>query len=192
MAKPKVGITFSAFDLFHAGHVAMLQEAKQHCDRLIVCLQTDPTIDRPTKNKPVQSVFERYVQVSGCKFVDEVIPYETEKDVIDILTVYRPDIRFIGEEYRTTEFTGRQICSELGIELYFNSRKHSFSTSELRGRVTEKSLPAKKAAEPLTSPLITNYHDVYATDSALTNIPLVMAAGSITGKGVITGQEMSA
>ena len=140
MPKPKVGITFSAFDLFHAGHVAMLQEAKQHCDYLIACLQTDPTIDRPTKNKPVQSVFERYVQLSGCKYVDEVIPYETEKDVIDILTVYQPNIRFVGEEYRTVEFTGRKECDDMGTELYFNSRKHSFSTSELRARVAERSI----------------------------------------------------
>lgn len=131
----KTGITFSAFDLFHSGHVAMLKEAKEHCEYLIVCLQTDPTIDRPEKNKPVQSVFERYVQLAGCKYIDEIIPYETEKDVVDILLTYHPSVRFIGEEYRTLAFTGKQECIDNGIELYYNKRQHSFSTTELRTRI---------------------------------------------------------
>ena len=102
----KRGITFSTFDLFHSGHVAMLKEAKSNCDYLMVGLQTDPTIDRPEKNKPIQSVFERYVQLEGCKYIDEIVPYETEKDLIDILLTYDINVRFIGEEYRTNEFTG--------------------------------------------------------------------------------------
>lgn len=129
MEKTK-GITFSAFDLFHSGHVAMLEEARSQCDYLIVGLQTDPTIDRPTKNKPVQTVYERYVQLKGCKFVDEIIPYDTEEDVINILQVVRPDVRFIGEDYRGKKFTG----DELPIPLVYTARRHNFSTSSLRKR----------------------------------------------------------
>ena len=129
------GVTFSAFDLFHAGHVAMLKEARSHCDHLTVCLQTDPTIDRPTKNKPVQSVFERYVQLEGCKYVDEIIPYSTEAEVNDILLTYKFNKRFIGEEYQGMDFTGKQICLNNGIEIVYNSRKHSFSSSSLRERI---------------------------------------------------------
>lgn len=129
----KVGFTCSCFDLFHAGHVMMLKEAKTQCDYLIVGLQTDPTIDRTWKNKPVQSVFERYVQLSACKYVDEIIPYATEKELKDILTSYPIDVRIIGEEYRDKQFTGY----ELPMEVYFNSRQHSFSTTELRQRVLE-------------------------------------------------------
>jgi len=132
----RTGITFSSFDLFHSGHVAMLKEARANCDYMIVGLQTDPTIDRPdTKNKPIQSVFERYVQLEGCKYIDEVIPYETEKDLLDILLTYKIDVRFIGEEYKNLEFTGKQICVDKGIELYYNSRQHSFSTTGLRKRI---------------------------------------------------------
>jgi len=133
-----VGITASTFDLFHAGHVKMLEEAKQHCDYLIIALQTDPTIDRPEKNKPVQSIVERYIQVDGCKWVDEIIPYATEKDLEDILASFKIDVRILGEEYREKEFTGRQICNNRGIELIFNKRDHSFSSSELRKRVAER------------------------------------------------------
>ena len=130
----KVGITFSCFDLFHAGHVAMLQEAKTQCDYLIVGLQTDPTIDRPeTKNKPVQSLFERYTQLQACKFVDEIVPYSTEKELMDILLSYQISVRIIGEEYRDKQFTGHN----LPMAVYFNSRQHSFSTTELRQRVLE-------------------------------------------------------
>jgi len=131
------GITFSSFDLFHSGHVAMLKEARQNCDFLIVGVQTDPTIDRPEKNQPIQSVFERYVQLEGCKYVDQIIPYATEQDLIDILLTYQICTRFIGEEYRTKEYTGKQLCIDNGIEIYYNKRQHSFSTSELRKRINQ-------------------------------------------------------
>lgn len=135
-----IGITFSAFDLFHSGHVAMLKEAKANCDYLIVGLQTDPTIDRPEKNKPIQSVFERYVQLEGCRYIDQIIPYATEQDVLDILLTYKIDIRFIGEEYKEKDFSGKQICIDNDIDIYYNSRKHSFSTSGLRNRITNLAL----------------------------------------------------
>ena len=132
----KVGFVCSAFDLFHAGHIIMLEEAKKQCDYLIVGLQTDPTIDRPTeKNKPVQSVFERFVQVKACKYVDEVIPYATEKELVDILLSYPINVRILGEEYKDKEFTGKYECISKDIEFYFNRRQHSFSTTELRNRV---------------------------------------------------------
>ena len=132
-----VGFTASAFDLFHSGHVAMLKEASSNCDYMIVGLQTDPTLDRPNKNQPIQSVFERYVQLEGCKYINEIIPYATEQDLVDILLTYKIDVRFVGEEYRTKEFTGKQICVDKGIEIYYNSRQHSFSTSGLRKRISE-------------------------------------------------------
>ena len=131
------GITFSSFDLFHSGHVAMLKEARQNCDFLIVGVQTDPTIDRPEKNQPIQSVFERYVQLEGCKYIDQIIPYATEQDLIDVLLTYQICTRFIGEEYRTKEYTGKQLCIDNGIEIYYNKRQHSFSTSELRKRIKQ-------------------------------------------------------
>jgi len=132
----KVGITASTFDLLHAGHILMLREAKEQCDYLIVALQTDPTIDRPnTKNKPVQSIVERYTQLAGVKYVDEIIPYSTEEDLEDILSSYPIDVRILGVEYKDKDFTGRDICKKRGIELYFNSRDHRFSTTELRKRV---------------------------------------------------------
>lgn len=130
----KVGFTCSTFDLFHAGHVLMLEEAKRQCDWLIVGLQTDPTIDRPEKNKPVQSVFERFVQVSACKWVNEVVVYESEKDLMNLLKSYNIHVRILGKEYQDKEFTGRHLGN---IELYFNSRDHSFSTTELRNRIRE-------------------------------------------------------
>ena len=126
-----VGFTCSCFDLFHAGHIMMLRDAKEQCDHLIVGLQTDPTIDRPQKNKPIQSVFERFVQLSACAYVDEIVPYATEKDLMDILQSYKIDIRIIGEEYQGKQFTG---C-DLDIPLHFNKRRHSFSTTELRERI---------------------------------------------------------
>jgi len=132
----KVGITASTFDLLHAGHILMLREAKEQCGYLIVALQTDPTIDRPnTKNKPVQSIVERYTQLAGVKYVDEIIPYSTEEDLEDILSSYPIDVRILGVEYKDKDFTGRDICKKRGIELYFNSRDHRFSTTELRKRV---------------------------------------------------------
>ena len=132
-----IGITFSSFDLFHSGHVAMLKEAKSKCDYLMVGLQTDPTIDRPEKNKPIQSVFERYVQLEGCKYIDEVIPYATEQDLIDILLTYKVDVRFIGEEYQEKSSTGKQLCIDKGINIHYNKRQISFSTSGLRKRIKE-------------------------------------------------------
>ena len=133
----RIGFTASSFDLFHSGHVAMLKEARANCDFMIVGLQTDPTIDRPEKNQPIQSVFERYVQLEGCKYIDEIIPYATEQDLVDILLTYNIDVRFIGEEYKTKEFTGKQICVDKGIKIHYNSRQHSFSTSGLRKRIGE-------------------------------------------------------
>lgn len=128
------GFTCSSFDLFHAGHVSMLREAKDQCDYLYALLQTDPTIDRPSKNKPVQSVHERYIQVSNCRYVDEVIPYTTEEDLLDLINLINPDIRIIGEEYRATNYTGK----DLPIEVYYNSRKHTQSSSSLRERVVSQ------------------------------------------------------
>jgi len=129
----KTGFTCSTFDLFHAGHIIMLKEAKEQCDYLIVGLQTDPTIDRPEKNKPVQSVFERFIQLNACVYVDEVIVYATEKELRDILLSFPIDVRILGEEYYDKKFTG----DDLDIECYFNKRKHSFSTTELRQRVVD-------------------------------------------------------
>jgi glycerol-3-phosphate cytidylyltransferase len=136
----KTGITFSAFDLLHAGHIKMLEEAKLHCDYLIVGLQTDPTIDRPNKNKPTQTVVERYIQLKGCKFVDEIIPYTTEQDLEDILQSFQIDMRIVGDEYKEKNFTGRAYCEDKGIELYFNTRDHRFSSSSLRQEVYQKEL----------------------------------------------------
>lgn len=132
----KIGITFSTFDLFHAGHVAMLAEAKNHCDYLIAGLQTDPTIDRPdTKNPPVQSVVERQIQLAACRYVDEVVVYQTEQDLIDILLTLPIDVRILGVEYADKDFTGMEECYARNIQLVFNSRDHSFSSSSLRRRV---------------------------------------------------------
>jgi glycerol-3-phosphate cytidylyltransferase len=132
----KVGFTCSCFDLFHAGHVMMLKEAKTQCDYLIVGLQTDPTIDRPHKNKPIQSVLERYIQIEACKYVDQIIPYATEKDLLDLLRSYPIDVRIIGEEYKNQQFTGY----DLPMSVYFNSRQHSFSSTELRSRIARVSV----------------------------------------------------
>ena len=128
----KIGITFSAFDLLHAGHIKMLEDAKGQCDYLIVGLQTDPTLDRPEKNKPSQTVVERYIQLKGCKFVDEIVPYATEQDLEDILRAFKIDVRIIGVEYEEKNFTGRSYCEDNNITLYFNRRDHRFSSSALR------------------------------------------------------------
>lgn len=136
----KVGITFSAFDLLHAGHIKMLEEAKSKCDYLIVGLQTDPTLDRPNKNKPTQTVVERYIQLKGCKFVDEIVPYATEQDLEDVLQSFQIDIRIVGDEYSEKDFTGRKYCEEKGISFFFNTRDHRFSSSSLRKEVYEKEL----------------------------------------------------
>jgi glycerol-3-phosphate cytidylyltransferase len=134
----RVGIVFSSFDLFHAGHVAMLAEAKNHCDYLIAALQTDPTIDRPdTKNPPIQSIVERQIQVSTNRNVDEVVVYQTEKDLEDLLLILPVDVRILGVEYADKDFTGKDICNKRGIEIVYNGRDHSFSSSSLRKRVAE-------------------------------------------------------
>jgi len=134
----KVGITFSAFDLLHAGHVQMLREAKEQCDYLICGLQMNPALDRQEKNDPIQTVVERYTQLKAVSYVDEIIPYNNEKDVEDILTMYHIDVRILGEEYREKDFTGKDICKKRGIQLYFNNRAHRFSSSDLRARVAER------------------------------------------------------
>lgn len=132
----RIGITFSTFDLLHAGHIAMLSEAKNHCDYLIAGLQTDPTIDRPdTKNKPIQSVVERQIQLAACRYVDEVVVYQTEEDLIDLLLILPLDVRILGVEYEGKDFSGQAECYDRGIEIIFNSRDHSFSSSSLRKRV---------------------------------------------------------
>ncbi len=136
----KVGITFSTFDLLHAGHIKMLEEAKQQCDYLICGLQTDPTIDRPEKNRPSQSVVERYIQLKGCKYVDEVVPYATEQDLEDILRAFKINVRIIGQEYKEVDFTGKKYCQEHGIEIYYNHRHHRFSSSSLRKVVAQKEM----------------------------------------------------
>ena len=132
-----IGFTCSTFDLFHAGHVAMLQEAKAQCDYLIVGLQVDPSGDRKDKNAPVQSLVERYIQLQGCRYVDEIVPHQNEKELEQILSALPIDVRILGEEYEFKEFTGKAICLNRGIELYYNRRDHSFSSSELRKRVAQ-------------------------------------------------------
>jgi len=143
IGKP-VGFTCSTFDLLHAGHILMLAECKQVCDYLIVGVQSDPSIDRPgTKNKPVQSIVERYVQLSAVKFVDQIIIYNTEKDLEDLLMFLPISVRIIGEEYKDKEFTGKKICEDRGIKIWFNSRTHRFSSSELRQRTYQSELDKK-------------------------------------------------
>lgn len=136
----KIGITFGVFDLLHAGHIMMLAEAKRHCDYLIVGLNTDPSEVSPEKNKPTQTVVERFIQLEGCQYVDEIIPYETEQDLADIIKALPIDVRVIGEEYRNRDFTGRQYCIEEHIEIYFNKRSHRFSSHGLRKVVAEKEI----------------------------------------------------
>ena len=133
----KVGFTCSTFDLLHAGHVIMLREAKEQCDYLIVGLQLDPALARETKNSPIQTVVERYTQLHAVSYVDEIIPYVSERDLEDILTMYHIDVRILGEEYRDKDFTGKDICRKRGIQLYFNKRDHRFSSSDLRKRVAD-------------------------------------------------------
>ena len=131
----KVGITFSTFDLLHAGHIKMLEEAKRVCDHLIVGLQLDPSIDRAEKNAPTQTIIERYIQLKGCIHVDEIVPYVTENDLLDILQSFKIDVRIVGDEYIEKQYTGRMYCEEKGIEVYYNSRDHRFSSSGLRKQV---------------------------------------------------------
>lgn len=131
----KIGITCSTFDLLHAGHIKMLEEAKQHCDFLICALQTDPTIDRPSKNKPVQSIVERWIQLDAVKYVDQIVPYTTEEDLENIFRSFKLDVRIIGEEYRESDFTAKDICEEQNIKVIYNSRGHNWSSTELRKRI---------------------------------------------------------
>lgn len=134
----RIGITFSTFDMLHAGHIAMLSEAKNHCDYLICGLQTDPTIDRPdTKNKPIQSIVERQIQLAACRYVDEVVVYQTEQDLRDLLLILPVDVRILGIEYADKEFSGKQECVKRNIDIVFNGRDHSFSSSSLRRRVVD-------------------------------------------------------
>ena len=138
MKTQKIGITFSAFDFLHAGHIKMLEEAKTICDYLIVGLQIDPSLDRPQKNKPTQSVVERYIQLKACRSVDEIIPYNTEEDLMDILQSFVIDVRIIGDDYRDKDFTGKQYCEDKGIQIYYNKRDHRFSSSALKKAVYEQ------------------------------------------------------
>lgn len=132
----KIGFVAGAFDLLHAGHILMLEQAKTQCDYLIVGLQSDPSIDRPEKNKPIESLYERWIRLRGCKYVDEVIPYTTEAEILHILQTQSIDVRILGEDYiEKDDFTGLAYCNEMGIEIYYNDRRHNFSTSELRKRI---------------------------------------------------------
>lgn len=132
----KIGFNCSSFDLFHAGHVAMLKMEKQLCDHLTVALQVDPSIDRPgSKNKPVQSIYERYVQLQACKYVDEILVYETEQDLLNLIMTQTMHIRFLSEEYLNRDFTGKEYCLSNGVEIHYHKRKHTFSTTELRTRI---------------------------------------------------------
>ena len=135
----EIGLVTSCFDLLHAGHIMMLREAKTQCDYLIAALQTDPTIDRSEKNRPIQTLVERYVQLSAVSYVDEIVCYQTEKDLEDIIQMFPISVRILGDEYKNKDFTGREICKQRGIRLYFNSRDHRFSSSDLRRRVAEAS-----------------------------------------------------
>ena len=159
IGKP-VGFTCSTFDLLHAGHILMLAECKNICDYLIVGVQSDPTIDRPeTKNKPVQSVVERYVQLSAVKFIDQIIVYDTEKDLEDLLMFLPIGVRIIGEEYKDKEFTGKQICEDRGIKIWYNSRNHRFSSSELRRRTYQSEMA--KSLMPISNGGIRNEQNLY-------------------------------
>lgn len=127
----KIGLTATAADLLHTGHIAMLAEAKSQCDKLIVALHTNPQLDRKDKNKPIQTTYERYMQLIGCKYVDKVIPYDTEEDLLNMLHIVQPDVRIVGEEYRDIDFTGK----DLGIPIYYNRRRHNYGTRHLRNRI---------------------------------------------------------
>lgn len=132
----KTGVTFSTFDLLHAGHISMLREAKSQCDYLICGLHVDPKIERPNKNSPIQSLVERYIQLSAVKYVDEIVPYNLEQDLYNILLTYPIDIRIIGADYKDVDFSGKQLCIDNSIEIYYNNRRHDFSSSGLRKRIT--------------------------------------------------------
>ena len=130
-----IGFTCSCFDLLHAGHIIMLQYAKARCDRLIVGLHTDPTIDRPdTKNKPIQSLEERQIQLEAVKYVDEVFTYDTEEDLYKKLLDIKPDVRILGSDYINKSFTG----DDLDIQIYYHDRNHNYSTTNLRKKIVSE------------------------------------------------------
>jgi glycerol-3-phosphate cytidylyltransferase len=161
----RIGFTASTFDLLHAGHIAMLREAKSVCDYLICGLQIDPSIDRIEKNKPVQTIVERYAQLSAVKYVDEIVPYGTESDLLDILQMYPINVRIIGDEYKLRDFTGKEECRQLGIEVYYNKRNHRFSSSGLRERVSNeqsKRQNTSRGIEEIKTPSVSS--GVYSTD----------------------------
>ena len=134
----KIGFTCSTFDLLHAGHITMLEQAKHHCDYLIVGLQTDPTGDRPdTKNAPIQTIVERQIQLAAVKYIDEIVVYTTEQDLIDLLLTLPIDVRVLGDEYKTKDFTGKDIAKARGCKIIYNGRDHSFSSTSLRKRVAQ-------------------------------------------------------
>jgi glycerol-3-phosphate cytidylyltransferase len=149
----KIGFNCSCFDLFHAGHVTMLKMEKERCDYLKVALQVDPTTDRPgLKNKPVQSIYERYVQVQACKYVDEILLYDTEKELLNLIMTQDMHIRFLSDEYLYRDFTGKQYCMDNGIELFYHKRQHTYSTSELRNRVYELELAKRQEKDVVDIP----------------------------------------
>ena len=160
----KIGFNCSSFDLLHAGHVTMLKMEKDLCDHLIVALQVDPTIDRPgIKNKPIQSIYERFVQLQACKYVDEILVYSTEYDLMQLLMTQKIDIRFLSEEYMNRDFTGKQYCIQNGIELFYHQRQHDYSSTELRERVarleSEKTSTKNILEIPQYSPELISHHD---------------------------------
>lgn len=162
----KIGFNCSSFDLFHAGHVTMLKMEKQLCDYLIVALQVDPTIDRPgIKNKPTQSIYERYVQLQACKYVDEILVYSTEYDLLQLIMTQKIDIRFLSEEYLNRDFTGKQYCIQNGIELHYHKRGHDYSSTELRNRVYDlekkkRELVDQEVNIPQHSPELVKKHEI--------------------------------
>jgi glycerol-3-phosphate cytidylyltransferase len=133
--KGVIGITCSTFDLLHAGHIIMLEECKKYCDYLICALQVDPSTDRPEKNKPIQSLVERYLQLDAVSHVDKIIPYNNEEELLTIFASLDLDVRILGEEYKDKKFTGKEICQKRGIRLVYNKRDHDFSTTNLRERI---------------------------------------------------------
>ncbi|CAB4181881.1 TagD Cytidylyltransferase [uncultured Caudovirales phage] len=130
-----IGFTCGAFDLLHSGHLAMLATCKKQCDYLVVGLHSDPTIDRPTKNKPIQTMFERWMQLNTCKFVDEIIPYDTERDLVNMMATLKINKRFVGMDHQLDKITGQSICERRGINIVYTERLHDYSSSELRGRL---------------------------------------------------------
>lgn len=131
MYKPKIGWVCSTFDLLHPGHILLLEDCKNVCDFLIVGLQEDPTTDRPEKNKPIQSLKERMIQLKAVKYVDKIITYKTEKDLKKLLKKIKPNIRILGSDYKGKHYTG----DDLNIEVYYHNRKHKYSSTELRNRI---------------------------------------------------------